>query len=76
MRELPPGGAPEEGGGVPDELLGVREGACKDCYPTDLSMGKNWKYLCTCCMDTIGNLRGFKALKPDVDLLKVKTKRK
>ena len=50
------------------------KGACKDCYPT--AMGKNWKYLCTFCMDTIGNLRGFKALKPDVDLLKVKTKRK
>ena len=50
------------------------KGACKDCYPTD--MGKNWKYLCTLCMDTIGNLRGFQALRPDVDLLKVKTKRK
>ena len=27
-------------------------------------------------MATIGNLRGFQALKPDVDLLKVKAKRK
>ena len=50
------------------------KGACKDCYTTD--MGKNWKYLCTLCMDAIGNLRGFQALKPDIDLLKVKSKKK
>ena len=50
------------------------KGGCKDCYAT--AMGKNWKYLCTFCMDTIGNLRGFQALNADVDLLKVKPKRK
>ena len=35
------------------------KGACKDCYPHDLSGGKNWRYLCTGCLNTIGDLRGF-----------------
>ena len=52
------------------------KGACKDCYPTDLAGGKNWRYLCCGCLDTIGNLRGFQSLKADVDLLKVKAKKK
>ena len=52
------------------------KGACKDCYPADLSGGKNWRYLCSCCLDTTENLRGFQALKPDADLYKVKPKKK
>ena len=52
------------------------KGACKDCYPSDISGGKNWRYLCSGCLDIIGNLRGFQALKSEVDLYKVKPKKR
>ena len=50
-------------------------GACPDCYPTNISGGKNWRFLCQHCLEVIGNLRGFKALQ-ETDLLKVKKPKK
>ena len=50
-------------------------GACPDCYPSLISVGKNWRFLCHHCLDTIGKLRGFEALQ-DTDFLKVKKSKK
>ena len=50
-------------------------GACPDCYPSPISVGKNWRFLCHHCQDTIGKLRGFEALQ-DKDFLKVKKSKK
>ena len=50
-------------------------GACPDCYPSNISAGKNWRYLCEHCLDVIGKLRGFNALQ-ETDLLKPKKGKK
>ena len=50
-------------------------GACPDCYPSNISACKNLRYLCEHCLDVIGKLRGFDALK-ETDLLKPKKGKK
>ena len=50
-------------------------GACPDCYPLNISVGKNWRFLCHHCLDVIGKLRGFEALQ-ETDFLKVKRPKK